>query len=153
LNKFNILENNKILLVAGAALAYWFYTKKQAIGLLNYYIANVGLSFDGFTPILRLNIGIQNPSNASFVIKDFVGNLVANGNNIGTMSSFVPLDVPAASQVVYPIYVRLNLIGIVSDIVNLIQNKSGIAQDIELTGFVNASGVVAPIDLKYKLAF
>ena len=144
---------NKILLIAGAGLAYWFYTQKKAIGLLNYYIHGVDIDFDGLSPILKLDIGIQNPSNSSFQVRDFVGNLTANGNNIGTMSSFIPLEVPPASQVVYPVYVRMNPIGIVEDIINLLQSKSGISQTINLSGFVNASGVVAPISLTYKIAF
>ena len=147
------MADNKFLIIGAAALAYWYLTKKKAIGFLNYYIQGIGLTFDGFTPIMKLNIGIQNPSNTSFTVKDFVGNLSCNGNNIGTMSSFTPMEIPAASQIIYPLFIRMNLIGIVSDIIALLENQSGIEQDIELTGFVNASGIVAPIDLKYKIKF
>lgn len=145
--------DNKILLLGGAAIAYYLYTQKRAISLLNYYIHGVALDFQGLAPILKIDIGIQNPSNTGFEVRDFVGNLVANGNNIGTMSAFTPLTVAPASQVIYPVYIRLNAIGIVEDIIQLIQSQSGISQTIALTGYVNASGIVAPINLTYKIAF
>lgn len=144
---------NKLLLVAGAGLAYWYFTQKKAISLLNYYVHGVDVDFDGLSPIMEIDIGIQNPSNTSFYIRDFIGNITANGFTIGNMSSFIPKEVPAASQVIYPVRVRLNLIGIVEDIVKLIQAKSGISQTIVVNGFVNASGIVAPINLSYKIAF
>lgn len=146
-------RNQSLLLVAGAAGAYWYFTQKKAIGLLNYYIHDIGVDFDGLAPLMKLNIAIQNPSNSSFLVRDFVGNISANGYNIGTVSSFTPLSVPAASQVYYPVIVRLNLIGVVTDIINLIQQRSGISQEIILNGYVNASGIVAPVYLKYKIAF
>jgi LEA14-like dessication related protein len=145
------MKAKNLIIPALAVAAYFVYTQKKAIGLLNYYIKNVGLSFDGLTPLLLLNIGIQNPSNAQFVVNDFVGNISANGFNVGTIYSFRKLIVPPASQVVYPVIVRMNLISIVSDIINLIQSGSGISQTIVLTGVVNASGIVAPVTLNYKI--
>lgn len=145
------MKAKNLIIPVLAVAAYFVYTQKKAIGLLNYYIKNVGLSFDGSTPLLLLNIGIQNPSNAQFVVNDFVGNISANGNNVGTIYSFTKLIVPPASQVVYPVIVRMNLISIVSDIINVIQTGSGISQNIVLTGVVNASGIVAPVTLNYKI--
>ena len=144
--------NKSTVLLGIAAVAAWFlYTQKKAIGMLSYSIQSVGLNFDGLTPILRLNILVQNVSQEAFVINAFVGNLVSNGDTIGTMSLFGQYAVPAASQSILPIDVRLSLIGVVSDIVNVIQKGSGIAQNVSLTGYVNASGVVAPVNLTYKI--
>ena len=105
---------------------------------------------------MRISIGIQNPSNESFQIKSFVGNLFAAGTDnvpykVGTVSSFESLYVPAAAQVVYPLYIRLNLLGIVSDIFNTIQQGSGPSHTVTLEGTVNASGIVAPVSLTYKI--
>lgn len=144
----------KKLVLPGIAVAAWYYlSTKKAIGTLNYFIAGVGLGFDGMTPILSIKMGIQNPSNAQFTINSFVGNISANGQDVGTLSAFNPIVIPASSQVFYTLYVRMNLVGIVADIVNLLEQKSGIAQTINLKGYVNASGIVAPVDLNYKIAF
>jgi len=145
------LKSKDILIGAGIFVAWLVYSQKKAIGLLNYIISGVSISFDGITPIMRLSIGVQNVSNESFLLKSFVGNLTANGFVIGNVSSFVPINIPAASQVNYDVYVRMSLIGVVQDIVNLIQQKSGMAQTVKLDGFVNASGIVAPVSLSYKI--
>lgn len=145
------MKSKDILLGAGIFIAWLVYSQKKAIGLLNYFISGVAITFEGITPIMRLSIGVQNVSNESFLIKSFVGNLVANGEVIGNVSSFVPMQIPAASQVNYDVYVRMSLVGIVSDIVNVIQKKSGIAQTVTLNGYVNASGLVAPVSLTYKI--
>ena len=145
------MKSKDILLGAGIFIAWLVYSQKKAIGLLNYFISGVAISFDGVTPIMRLSIGVQNVSNESFLIKSFVGNLVSNGSVIGNVSSFVPVNIPPASQVNYDVYVRMSLIGVVQDIVNLIQKKSGVAQTVTLQGYVNASGLIAPVDLTYKI--
>lgn len=132
-------------------IAWFVFANKKAIGMLNYIITGVGLSFEGITPVMRLSIGIQNVSNESFVIKSFVGSLTCNGFQIGNISSFTPVTVPAVSQITYDVYARLSLIGAVQDIVNLIQQKSGIAQTVIITGYINASGLVAPVNLSYKI--
>jgi LEA14-like dessication related protein len=148
------MKNKKDIFIAALAVAaYYAYTTKKAIGQLNYYIKGVGLSFDNFSPLLLLQIEVQNPSNAAFTINSFVGNLSSGGDNIGNVSSFAKVVVAPASQIIYPIVVRLNLVTIVSDLVNLITKKSGIPQEVELTGYVNASGIVSSINLKYKIAF
>lgn len=139
-----------LLGIAGIAAAMYFSTKK-AVGLLNYYISKVELSFSGATPILRLTIGIQNPSNETFQINSFVGNLLANGYVIGNVSSFEKLTIGPASLGLYKLTVRLSLIGVVSDIVNAIQQGSGTTQTITFKGAVNASGLLAPVNLQYKI--
>lgn len=146
--------SNKLLLIGAAAVAYYLYTQKKAIGLLSYYIKSVdGVSFSGFTPYLDITLAIQNPSNTSFTVKDIIANLTVNGNNVGSISSFVPLEIPEASEVPYPLQIRLNLIGLTQDLITLIQQQSGNAITINLQGYVNASGITAPINLPYKIAF
>jgi LEA14-like dessication related protein len=144
---------NPLLLIAIAGAAYWYFAEKKAITLLNYYVQGVAVDFDGLTPIMKINIGIQNPSNQNFTVRDFIGNLTANGQNIGTMSAFTPLEIPAASQAFYPVLIRMNAIGIVEDIISLIQSQTGISQTVVLDGYVNANGIVAPVHLSYKIAF
>jgi hypothetical protein len=145
-----------VLLAASAFVAYLVFSKKKAIGLLNYFISGIAIGSDNNTPVMRVEIGIQNPTNEDFQIRAVVGNLKATSidgstYNIGNVSSFVSLSVRPASQVIYPLYVRLNAIAIVSDIVNTIMQGSGPSQVITVEGTVNASGIVAPVTLSYKI--
>lgn len=145
-----------VLLAATAFVGFLVFSKKKAIGLLNYFIAGIAIAFDGFTPVLRVSVGIQNPSNEDFQIRSFVGNLFtidADGTKvkIGNVSAFDTLYIRAASQATYPVYVRMNVIPIVTDLVNAIMQGSGFSREIKLEGTVNASGIVAPISLNYQI--
>lgn len=145
------MNGKGIFLIGAAFIAWLLIAQKKAIALLSYSVEKVGVSFDGITPLLRLDILIQNVSAETFTIQSFVGNLLVNGYQVGTISSFTSLTIPAASQVVYPVVVRMSLIGVVSDLVNVITKGSGTSQVIQVNGFVNASGIVAPINLNYKV--
>lgn len=146
------MKGKSILIIAAIGAGAWYLMQqKKALEILNYFIASVGLTFSGVQPILTLHIGVQNVSNASFTVNSFVGTLTANGNTLGTASSFIPVLISANSQTTFPVQIRLNLIGITSDIVNIINGQSGMQQTVNLKGYVNASGLVAPVDLTYKI--
>ena len=94
---------------------------------------------------------IQNPSNEKYTINSFVGNLQSGTEIIGNVSSFVPTVILPNSQTTYPLTIRLSLIGVVSDLIALIQQGSGISQTLILNGYLNASGIVAPVNISYKI--
>lgn len=141
---------NLLILVLGIG-AYYYLTQTKAISLLTYVIQGVQLSFQGINPVLRVNIGIQNVSNSSFTINSFVGNISSGGQNLGNLSSFAVMQIPAASQVSYPVDIRLNLIGAASDIISLINQGSGNPIKITFNGFVNANNIVAPVTMDYTI--
>jgi len=140
-----------ILLPIAALVALGLYAQKRAAGFLNFYIQSVALAFDNFTPVLRLNIVVQNPSNEQFIVRSLTGQVFANDQPIGNVSSFVTSYVNPNTQIVIPVYVRLNLVSIVSDLVTLIQGGGGMSQTIKIKGVVNANSIVSNIDLTYKI--
>lgn len=144
------MKAEKILLPIAAIAVIYLLMAKKAVGTLQYFVNKIGFDFSGITPIVNLQVGVQNPSNESFQIKSFVGSLTVSGVYVGQVSSFAVVDVPAASQVFYPLQIRVGLIGIISDVSEFLQ-KGGESKSVEFTGFVNASGVVLPINLKYSL--
>lgn len=153
LTKANTLKikPSAILLPVAALVGLSLYAQQRASGFLNYYISSIALAFDGMTPILRLNIAIQNPSNQQFVVRSMVGTVLANDTPIGNISSFQTVVINPNSQQILPVYIRLKVLSIVTDIITLIQNGSGISQTITVTGNVNANNIVAPVNLSYKI--
>lgn len=131
-------------------IALYFFKLKRTIEGLNYYVAGVDLKFDNNTPVLRIDLGIQNPDENSFTIKSIVGNLYANGYPIGNVSSYNQALVPPAGNVIYSLYIRLSLINIVSDIVSIFTG-GGIRQRIEFSGTVRIDNITAPLDFEYIL--
>lgn len=140
-----------ILLPIAALTAVMLYAQKRASGFLTFYIQGIALAFEGITPILRLNVAVQNPTNEQFVVRSLTGQVFANDEVIGNLSSFVTVYVNPNTQVILPVYVRLNVISIVSDLITLIQNGGGMSQTIKVTGNVNANSIVSPINLTYKI--
>lgn len=145
------MKAKDILIPAAALVAWLVLAQKKALNLLNYIIQGVGLSWEGITPILNITLLIQNVSNENYTINSFVGNLYSGSTLIGNVSSFTPTQVLPSSQTLYNLKIRLSLIGVVSDLVALINQGSGIAQNLTLNGYVNASGIVAPVIITYKI--
>jgi hypothetical protein len=140
-----------LALAAGAVVAYNAFNKASAAGSLNFYPSGArSLRFDGITPVITIGIAIQNPSNQYYSINSFVGNVSANGYLIGNVSSFGKMVVRPNAQTVYPITVRLSLLGVVNDIVNAIQG-SGIQQQLDLSATANVNNFLVPVKLKYQL--
>lgn len=140
-----------ILLPVAALVAVSLYAQKRASGFLSFYIQGIALAFEGITPVLRLNVVLQNPSNEQFVVRSLTGQVFANDELIGNISSFVTVYVNPNSAVVLPVYVRLNVISIVSDLITLIQGGGGFSQTIKVTGTANANSIMTPINLSYKI--
>lgn len=138
-------------IAVGGLLALSLLATRKAIGTLNFYVSAIKARFAGLTPILEIKIGIQNPSADQFDVNAFVGNVYANGELIGNVSQFEGKRIPPASQVDYTIEVRLQAIGIATDIFALLQQGSGNGITILFSGTVNANGAVIPLELTYKL--
>lgn len=134
-----------------ALVATTLFAQKRAAGYLQFFVQGVAVAFDGITPVLKVNLAIQNPSNQRFVIKSLVAELTANGSTIGNVSSFQTVNVAPNSQMILPILIRLSLLAVAMDIVNLIQTRSGVSQQIKLKGAVNANDMLIPLELDYKI--
>lgn len=145
------MKAKDILIPAGLIIAWFVFAQRKALNLLSFLITKIKLSFEGITPILNVNLVIQNPSNEKYTINSFVGNLQSGTEIIGNVSSFVPTVILPNSQTTYPLTIRLSLIGVVSDLIALIQQGSGISQTLILNGYLNASGIVAPVNISYKI--
>ncbi len=138
-----------VLLAGGGFLAYKAYQSKQSAGTLNFYPASLkSLSFDGITPVLSVGVAVQNPSNQNYQVRAIVGNLYANGNLIGNVSNFTVVNVAAAAQTIYPLQIRLSLLGIVQNIIDAF-NGNGLHVNAELQANANVNGFVVPIKIQY----
>lgn len=141
-----------IAIGAGIFLLYSLFRKKQALGNLVFYPHSLkGIKFDGITPVMTLGLAVQNTSNQTFQLNSIAGQIFANTYLIGNIGSFVPQVIPANSQSVIYINARLSLIGIVTDIINQINNGT-FTQEIELESNANIDNLQVPIDLKFKFA-
>lgn len=98
---------------------------------------------------MTLGLVVQNTSNQGFTMHSMAGELYANKYLIGNVSQFEPYQVNANSETVIDIKVRLSLIGIVTDIINAIKNKT-FTHTLQLDSTANIDNLQVPVQLEYK---
>lgn len=143
-----------LLLAGGFIFAYQSLNKKNAASTLNFLPGNVyGLSFDGITPVITVGVIVQNTSNQSMTIHSLAGNVYATQygtkTNVGNVSFFNQQQIFANSQNTLQIQIRLSLIGLVTDIINSINN--GVSQTLTFEGYANVEAFQVPLNFTYTV--
>lgn len=141
--------NVLILLAGGAALYFW--NLARAASNLVYFPGNVtGFSLDGFSPVMFLDLLVQNTNNVSFTINSLSGSVFCDGVLIGNISNFQPVVISGNSQGTVPVKILLQPITLVNEIIRILSGGSG-QKDIRLDGAVNANGIQANFAITYKI--
>jgi hypothetical protein len=145
------MRTGTALLLIGGAVGVYYLTRAKAAGRLNFYPGQVqGMAFDGFTPMAYLDFIVQNTSNADIAVNSIAGNAYSNGYLIGNISNFQGVVVSGNAETVVPVTVRLNLLGVVNDLMNAWQTGN-FKQEIVINGRANAEGFSVPINLKFTV--
>lgn len=142
----------RISLLAAAAFAVNALFKARAGGMLNFYPGSImGFSFDGFNPVVKIGVAVQNPTSSNFNLRALAGNLYANGTLIGNVSNFSSTVVPANSETIYQVSVKLAILGIVNDLIRVFKKESAFKYKIDLEGWANVNNFSVPLKLSYQL--
>lgn len=141
------------LLIGAGIVAYSLLRKTTGLSSLVFFPEKVRrVAWESGSPVLEIGLGVQNTTNQQFTIKSIAGNAYSNGNYIGNISMFSPLSIAPNSESVIVAKIRLQLIGVVSDIINAI-NTGTFGQEIGLELQANVDNVQFPINLKFKAGF
>lgn len=143
-----------VALGAGAFIFYSLFRKGKGLQTLNFFPDKIkSLDFDGLTPVLRIGIGVQNTSNQSFTINSIAGNvysLTGGKTYIGNVSMFSAVTIPKNSQQILIVQARLNLIGIVNDIIDALQGGN-FSQKISIDLLANVDNLQIPIQQTFNI--
>lgn len=126
-----------------AFVGYEAYELAMGTGTLQFIFQ--GVNFNGLTN-WTVNITVQNVSNATVTINSMTGNVLINGNQLASISSFTPTTVPANGQINIPVTVQPSLLSIPGDVQQLIQTP-GSNFDFSVQGNANVSGFILPFTL------
>jgi LEA14-like dessication related protein len=138
------------LIIAGAAGLY-FWNLQRAASNLTFVPGNItSFSLNGISPVVYVDLIVQNTNNVSFTINSLSGSVLTDSSNIGNISNFTPVLVPGNSQGVIPLTLVLQPIGIVSEIISIITGGVG-SKTLRIKGTVNANGIQSPFDVPYKV--
>lgn len=140
-----------LVLIGGGLLAYYIFKSKRQAENLNYYFKSFSLSFDGITPVLKINIVIQNINNSSLKIKAIEGDLLNNSTVIGKVYNFDPVTINPASQTDYSFNIRLLVLPVVSDIISKILQGDGLQYNLSVIGNINAESFIFPFKFNFNV--
>lgn len=129
-----------VLIAIGGYLAY------QALRVFNA-VNTVQIVFNGITPQgplnYTLNFIIQNITNVTANLNALTGSVYVNGTVVGTLSNFTPVSIPATSQVSINVNLAVSILGLSSQILQLIQ---GGGATVEVKGNMNVDSLIIPFD-------
>lgn len=140
----------------GGVILYSLFSKARALATLTFFPGGISsIIMDGLTPVLTATILVQNTSNQKIVLQSIAGNLYLNDGGkstlIGNASQFTAQEMPANSETVVTINVRLFLIGAVNDIVKSFQYGGGAPRKLELDGMANVDAYQLPLKLSFQI--
>lgn len=149
---FYLTTESKVLAFGGiGAVILLMAAKARTVGNLIFMPGNVlGMSYSNLSPVLSLSMWVQNTSAFSVSVDSFAGQVLSNGSYVGNVYNFSPVLLPANSQTLIPLDIRLQPLGIVNEIMAAFQTKN-FTQRVQIKGFINSGVLQIPIDLNFSI--
>lgn len=138
-----------LLLIGGV----WLYTStvQKAAGNLIFVPGNIhSVDLQGFSPVLVVNLFVQNTSNVDFTLNSLAATITSEGTQVGNVSNFNAVLIPGNSQTTVPLHLSLFPLGIVDNIIHALSGGS-VKREFIIDGSVNANGQQVPLKLNFKV--
>lgn len=134
------------MLALGGILLYSLFRKGSGLKTLKFFPGSISkVTWEGMTPVLVFNLGVQNTSNQDFTINSIAGNVNSNNTYLGNVGSFTPVVIAKNSEQYIPVKFRLQISGVVNNIVDAI-NTGTFRQNLELRLVANIDNLQLPIE-------
>ncbi len=104
------------------------------------------MDMQGTVPYIYFTVFVQNTAGTGVTVDSFAGNIWANNQLIGNVSSFQPVYLAPNSQTVVPITAQLGLVGLVTDVIQAFTSGNS-SQQIIVKGYANGLGFQVPINI------
>lgn len=137
---------NPLIPIALGGAALLVFNRLQTASVaprLNYVIKGLSADFKVLSVQINVDIGIQNPTSTSVIIKSFTGNLYLNTFYLGNVSNMTATEIAANSQTTYRVAILINTLSLPGPVLTMLQNYSGI--DVKLDGTINVDNIVVPL--------
>lgn len=131
-----------ILAVVGLGLFVW-NTAQLGLAAATIQVILQSVDISGLTSY-KVTFLVQNVTNATLTVNSMTGTVTVNGNTLGNISTFTQVVVPPNSQMPIVVTINLSVLNLPSDVIAIINNNTG-SLLFAATGYVNVSGVPAPI--------
>jgi LEA14-like dessication related protein len=141
------MSNNSVLLLLGAAGAFYFYSKYNAGKNLQVKLDGVQFgSLQVGQPLqLTANFTLTNPTQASLTLNSLQGKISINSVVVSNVLSQAPATVPAMTEISYPVNFTIAVASFTDDIISVIQGTET-DLDVSFQGAINVAGFSIPIN-------
>lgn len=141
------MTTKNILGILGIGGLIYYFTRK--VSSSSKILVNItGINLDLKNPSVKVEI--INPTNASFNFRSFLGNIVVNGNDAGTIDYRQETKIGANSRQVLNFPVRLKLLGAGGLLIDIIKGKVKSKLSINVNGVLNAEGFIIDVNENYE---
>lgn len=134
------MKAGTLLLIGAAGFAAYYYMNLGVAGATIQFVVQ-GIHFDGISTI-TINMYAQNVSNADLVVSSMSGNVTVNNIQMGNISDFTSRSIPANSQVIIPIVMRVSISSLPAVITAVLNSDAPV--DVNISGNANVNGLVIP---------
>lgn len=135
---------NAILLIGGAAALY-FLSRYQLSRKISFLLRGVRVGGGITSPVIVIDLAIQNPTNQRAILKSISGEVSANGQYIANLSAFGEQVIQPNSESVIKLSARPSAAGVGQFLVNLFKQKQQ-KVTTTFTGTANIDGVTYPVN-------
>lgn len=142
------MKTGNLLLLGGAGLIIYYLSQLGVAGKTVQFVFK-GVSFLSATK-LQIQLMVQNVSNANITLNALTGDVTINGNELGSASTFTPVDIPGASQQQINLILDISILSLPSTIINLI-NQAGNTLNFQVTGNANINSLVVPFSVQQAI--
>jgi hypothetical protein len=139
------MKNAFWLLLGGGLL--WFYTRKAVAG--KRLLFNI-IGFDISAKKQGVQVELINPTNTPITFSSFVGSIIVNGNNAGTIDYRSTIVIPQNGRQVIFVPIRLSLVGAGGLVLDLIRGKLKQKLRMDIVGTINAEGFLIDVAEVYE---
>jgi len=135
---------NAILLIGGA-VALYFLSRYQLSQKISFLLRGVRVGGGITSPVIMIDLAIQNPTNQRAILKSISGEVSANGQYIANLSAFGEQVIQPNSESVIKLSARPSAAGVGQFLVNLFKQKQQ-KVTTTFTGTANIDGVTYPVN-------
>lgn len=135
----------RIVWLIGGAAALYFLSRYKFSQKANFLLRSVRVGGTLFSPVLSIDMAVQNPTNSKITFKSITGGLSINDTFIANVSSFGDQVILPNYETILKLQARPSAIGVFNSIRNLIDNRSGNIK-ASFIGSANLDGITYPVN-------
>lgn len=139
-----------LLLAGGGIFSVVMIGKIITLKSLSFKVRNLRYDITNPSPLLFLDIGINNPTGRTISVKSVSGTVSVDQENVARVFQDDPVKIIPFNETVFTIPFTIDIANAISKIIDIIQNGTSMTV-VRFIGSVNLEGFLFPVNVSYQL--